>query len=104
MADRTQLRGFLDRTMDMESPLRALEAVRELRKYLADVERDALTAARVQRVIVQDIADALGITRQAVYYKLGQQGAGGPERTAETDVVEIPDVEASASADQPKHD
>jgi transcriptional regulator with PAS, ATPase and Fis domain len=99
MADRARLRRFLDRTENLESPLRALEAVRELRRYLTDVERDALKEARIQRASVQEIADALGITRQAVYYKLGQQGAGGPERTAEPDVVEIPDVEPSASDD-----
>ncbi|HXJ66767.1 MAG TPA: helix-turn-helix domain-containing protein [Actinomycetota bacterium] len=97
-ADKPRLRKFLDSTKSLEHPLQALEAVRELRRYLLDVEREALGAARDQHASVQDIADALGITRQAVYYKLGQREVESSERTSEPDVIEIPDVEPSASA------
>src|SRR5262249_11503859 len=100
MADRARLRRFPDDTDGVEVPLKTLEAVREMRRYLADVEREALGAARDRGASVQDIADALGITRQAVYYKLGHREAGRPGPTQEPDVVEIPDVEPSAPVDE----
>jgi len=93
MTDRAPLRRLLDRTENIEFPLHALEAVRDLRKHLSDVEREALHAARTRGASVHDIADALGITRQAVYYKLSQLGGTGSERAAADDVIQVPEVE-----------
>ena len=93
MADRVPLRRLLDHTKNMEFPLRALEAVRELRKYLATIEREALPAARERGASVHDIAEALGVTRQAVYLKLTQIGGTGSQRETTDDIVEIPDIE-----------
>jgi transposase-like protein len=106
MADRPLLRRLLDRTENTEFPLLALEAVRDLRRYLTAVEREAISDARTGGASVQEIADALGITRQAVYYKLSQPPAAGTEEPDEgsggPDIVEIPDVEPSAPADDPR--
>ena len=52
------------------SPLRVLEGVGELRKYLDDLERQALLDARKLGLSPSEMADALGITRQGVHLKL----------------------------------
>lgn len=53
-------------------PLVALQSVRDLRRYLDRVEVDAIRKARELGAGAEDIADALGITRQGAYYKLKQ--------------------------------
>jgi hypothetical protein len=101
MAERSRFRRLVDRTEHLEFPLRALESVRDLRTHLSDVERKALRSARARGASVQDIAEALGVTRQAVYYKLSQLADASGEPTPEAEVVEIPDVEESARRDDP---
>jgi len=51
-------------------PVMALAAVRDLRVYLDLVEADALKKAKDLGASVDDIAQALGITRGGTYYKL----------------------------------
>src|SRR5512139_3552127 len=51
-------------------PLQALQAVRDLRRYLDMVEETAILRARELGASPADIAHALGITRQGVYHKL----------------------------------
>ena len=72
--------------------MRSLEAVRDLRRYLTEVERQAVDEARARGASAQDIADALGVTRQAVYYKIGQsprrQERDGPGKADSPDVAE----------------
>jgi transcriptional regulator with PAS, ATPase and Fis domain len=51
-------------------PLVALQGIGELRRYLNAVEADVLRRARDMGASAEDIAEALGITRQGAYYKL----------------------------------
>jgi predicted transcriptional regulator len=55
---------------NMNFPLVALEAMRELGEYLDEAEAEALLRARDLGASAEDIASALGITRQGAYYKL----------------------------------
>jgi DNA invertase Pin-like site-specific DNA recombinase len=63
-------RQLIRKAEDEMSPLRVLEGVGELRKYLDDLERQALLDARKLGVSPSEMADALGITRQGVHHKL----------------------------------
>jgi hypothetical protein len=51
-------------------PLVSLRAARALQEWLDGSEADALRRAREMGASLEDIADALGITRQGVAYKL----------------------------------
>jgi hypothetical protein len=62
-------------------PLAALAGMTEVRSYLNAVETQAITRARDLGATAEDIADALGITRQGVYYKL--KGLSGQEDGAD---------------------
>jgi len=48
-----------------ELPLASLQAIAELRPRLADLEQAALQAAREKGATWEEIATAMGITRQA---------------------------------------
>lgn len=50
-------------------PLVALAGITELRTYLNAVEAEGIAKARDLGATAEEIADALGITRQGVYYK-----------------------------------
>ena len=63
-------RQLIRKAEDEMSPLRVLEGVGELRKYLDDLERQALLDARKLGLSPSEMADALGITRQGVHHKL----------------------------------
>ena len=56
-------------------PLIALIGVTDLRNYLHEAETEAIVKAREMGAGVEDIADALGLTRQAIYYRLKALGA-----------------------------
>ena len=74
-------------------PLIALIGVTEVRSYLHDSETEAILKAREMGAGVEDIADALGLTRQAIYYRLKALGADpgskGHESEGETDEPEV---------------
>jgi hypothetical protein len=53
-------------------PLVALNALHELRAHLDEVEAEAILRARELGASAEDIAQALGITRQGAYYKMKQ--------------------------------
>jgi predicted DNA binding protein len=53
-----------------EFPLSALEAVTEARERLDEIESEAIEAARARGATLEEIAEALGVSRQAVYYKI----------------------------------
>jgi len=72
-------------------PLIALQAVHELRADLDSVEAEAILRARVLGASLEDIADALEITRQGVAYKL-KVLAGNGHGEAEDASDEIIDV------------
>ena len=73
-------------------PLIALQALRELRADLESVEAEALLRARELGASLEDIADALEITRQGVAYKLKVLAGNGHD---DDDGDEIVDVTAS---------
>jgi len=63
-------RQLIRKAEDDMSPLRVLEGVGELRKYLDDLEKHALLDARKLGISPSEMAEALGITRQGVHHKL----------------------------------
>ena len=77
-------------------PLIALQALRELRADLESVEAEAIQRARDLGASLEDIADAMEITRQGVAYKLKVLRNGHSEE-ADDDGDEIVDVRGSDS-------
>jgi hypothetical protein len=98
MPDNDYLRAAM-RKIDKHDafPLAALAGMTELRSYLNAVETQAITRARDLGATAEDIADALGITRQGVYYKLkglnGHKDAADQPSESQTEV----DLRDSAS-------
>ena len=86
-------------------PLEALESIHRLRRYLDELEAACILKARQLGASTQDIGEALGITRQAVYnrlHALEHRAETGPdfvipgeEETEETG--EIPGLETTRS-------
>jgi hypothetical protein len=78
-------------------PLIALQALRELRTDLDSVEAEAILRARELGASLEDIAEAMEITRQGVSYKLkaiGENGNGQNTDDDETGDVRGSDTEA----------
>jgi hypothetical protein len=94
MADR---RALIRKLENVEAfPLIALQALPELRADLDAVEAEALLRARELGASLEDIAEALAITRQGVAYKLKALAGNGDAR----DEADEPDVvEAAEDAD-----
>lgn len=69
-----------------------LEAIRELRLYLDDVESTTLCDARDAGASITHIAEALGTTRQTVYNRLKQLAEEQQAPEAAEPVI-IPDLE-----------
>jgi DNA-directed RNA polymerase specialized sigma24 family protein len=90
---------LISRVERVETPLVSLEAVRELRDYLSRIEETAILRARDLGSSPEQIAKALGITRQGVHYKL--RHILDRREQEQGKVVEIPDLE---SPPQPRHD
>ena len=70
-------------------PLQTLRAIRDIRAYLAEVETRALARARDLGAGATDIAEAAGISRQAVYHRLKTL------RTEDPPPVVLPDLEST---------
>jgi transposase-like protein len=82
-------------------PLVALGTLRELRSYLDEVEAEAIRRAKEMGASADDIAEALGITRQGAYYKLKQlhRSESAETRGGVEDVtVKLPETEDSTRA------
>ena len=89
MADR---RSLIRKLENVEAfPLIALQALPELRADLDVVEAEALLRARELGASLEDIADALAITRQGVAYKLKVLAGNGDaqDEADEPGVVEV---------------
>ena len=90
-------RALLRKLENVEAfPLIALQALPELRADLDAVEAEALLRARELGASLEDIAEALAITRQGVAYKLKALAGHGDahedaEEAAEAEVIEISD-------------
>ena len=71
MADRSALpRSLLRRAENVELSLGSLEAISEIRAYLDELEKLSMASAREKGATVEDIAEALRLTPQAIYYRL----------------------------------
>lgn len=69
-------------------PLGALQGMRVLRGYLEELEPRCIERSLELGASVEDVADALGMTKQGVYYKLRRlAGHGGATLDAEEDAV-----------------
>jgi hypothetical protein len=90
MADR---RALIRKLENVEAfPLIALQALPELRADLDAVEAEALLRARELGASLEDIADALAITRQGVAYKLKVLAGNGDDHDNEADEAEVLEV------------
>jgi hypothetical protein len=76
-------------------PLIALQALRELRTDLDAVEGEAILRARELGASLEDIADALEITRQGVSYRLKVLAESGhQDDPAEDGIVDVREPDA----------
>jgi DNA-binding CsgD family transcriptional regulator len=96
MADRKFPRSLI-RALEGEErfPLRSLEAIREVRVYLEQLEEDALCDSRAMGASISEIADVMQVTRQSVYNKLKSIAERKSEeaRQAQEAAVVIPELE-----------
>ena len=87
MADR---RALLRKLENVDAfPMIALQALPELRADLDEVEAEALLRARELGASLEDIAEALAITRQGVAYKLKVLAGNGDDHEDAEDTVEV---------------
>ena len=70
-------------------PLIALQALRELRIDLDGVEAEAILRARELGASLEDIADAMEITRQGVSYKLKAIGENGNGEDTDDEILDV---------------
>jgi transposase-like protein len=78
-------RSLIRRAETTELSLVSLEAIAEIRRHLDVLEVEAIRSAREKGATVDDIAEALGLTPQAIYHRLrhgGQSGKRGRPRSA----------------------
>jgi DNA-binding MarR family transcriptional regulator len=88
----TDARRALLRKLEHASafPMVALQAIRELRTELDAIEAEALLRARELGASLEDIAEALEITRQGVSYRLkALADAGYDDRPADDEIVDV---------------
>jgi hypothetical protein len=74
MTETSLPRPLIRRAENTELALVALEAITELRASLHRLEAAALKSARDKGATVGDIADAMNLTPQAIYYRLRGEG------------------------------
>ena len=70
-------------------PLIGLQAARELRADLDQLEGQAILRARKLGASLEDIADAMGITRQGVAYRIKQLSNGDTNGGEQDHVVDL---------------
>ena len=88
----TDARRALLRKLEHASafPMVALQAIRELRTELDAIEAEALLRARELGASLEDIAEALEITRQGVSYRLkALADAGHDDGPADDEIVDV---------------
>ena len=93
------LRGLIPQLENPDQPLRRLEAVRIMRRYLALVEEDAIPDARAHGASTMDIGRALGMTRQGVSYRLKSIAERRVGAAPGADILKIPDLEESKATE-----
>jgi hypothetical protein len=96
-------RDLIRKTQSDNLPLVALHAIRDFRGYLERREAEAILTARKLGASADDIAEALGMTRQGVYYKLRAlerpiegEASDSSEDDLEGDItLKVPEVDES---------
>jgi predicted transcriptional regulator len=73
-AEMALARSLIRRAETTELSLVSLEAIAEIRRHLAVLEVEAIRSAREKGATVDDIAEAMGLTPQAIYHRLRQGG------------------------------
>lgn len=63
-------RSTLRRAENTELSLVSLEAIVQIRRHLDELEAEAIRSAREKGATVDDIAEAMDLTPQAVYHRL----------------------------------
>ena len=69
MDDSTISRSLVRRAENTELPLASLEAIAALRRRLDELEGQAIHSARTKGATIEDIASAMDLTPQAIYYR-----------------------------------
>jgi DNA-directed RNA polymerase specialized sigma24 family protein len=64
---------LVNRAANYELPMGALSAICELRADLDAMQKQAIASARAKGATMDEIADVLGVTRQAVYQWLNRR-------------------------------
>lgn len=101
MPDRAALsRALLRRAENVELSLGSLEAITEIRAYLDELERLSMASARDKGATVEDIAEALRLTPQAIYYRLRNEKMNLQVTPGEPNVVD-PALDATAESALP---
>jgi hypothetical protein len=68
-------------------PLIALQAIREIRSDLDELEAESIVRARELGASLEDVAEAMGITRQGVSYRLKHLSGDGHDD--EDEIVDL---------------
>jgi hypothetical protein len=94
-------RSLIRRAETTELSLVSLEAIAEIRRHLDVLEVEAIKSAREKGATVDDIAEAMGLTPQAIYHRLRHGGVakrGRPKSTAAHPAEEVsPPAESSGA-------
>ena len=69
----------LEREHAQAFPLIALQAIHEIKTDLDEIEAGSILRARELGASLEDIAEAMGITRQGVSYRLKQLNGNGED-------------------------
>jgi DNA-directed RNA polymerase specialized sigma24 family protein len=90
----TEVRRDLIRKLENADafPLIALQALRELEQDLESLQNQAILRARELGASLEDIADAMGITRQGVAYRL--KTLDGHDRPQGDEVIDISEADS----------
>jgi predicted transcriptional regulator len=103
MADRPTLpRALLRRAENVELSVGSLEAISEIRAYLDQLEKLSMASAREKGATVEDIAQALRLTPQAIYYRLRNEKMNHQVTPGEPNVTDLVQEPAAESALPPE--
>ena len=81
VAENEKARNLLRRAHNLDLPFSAFQAIAALRAELERLEWAAIDSARAKGATWDEVASALGVTRQALHQRLrrgGPSGAGRP--------------------------
>ena len=103
MTDRPTLpRALVRRAENVELSLGSLEAISEIRAYLDQLEKLSMASAREKGATVEDIAEALRLTPQAIYYRLRHEKMNLQVTPGEPNVADLAVEVPAASAVVPE--